>query len=48
VLLEDLLGLVDRAAHALGRGREHDLRAQRLEQPRRSMLIDSGIVRISL
>ena len=32
MLLQDFLGLVDRAAHAVGGGGEHDLRAQRLEQ----------------
>jgi hypothetical protein len=46
--LSDRLGLVDRAAHSLGRGSQTTCAPSALSSRRRSMLIDSGIVSISL
>ena len=43
-----LLGREDGAGHALDRRRQDELRAVALEQLRRSTLMSSGIVRISL
>ena len=48
VLCEQLLGLADRAGHALGGRGQHDLGAERLEQPAALERMLSGIVTISL
>jgi hypothetical protein len=45
---QDLVGLGDGALHAVGAGREHNLRAEGQQRTRRSRLMVSGMVRMSL
>ena len=45
---QDLVGLGDGALHAVGPGGQHDLRAEARSSTRRSRLMVSGMVRISL
>ena len=48
IVLQQFLGLVDGAVHALVAGRQHDLGAERLEQPAAFQAHVSGMVTISL